>query len=167
MCRSTLLSRSLTPGRQRARREAVKERDVWLKREAARKLAAMQLRDAITAETTAVVRKLGGDAETGGQYLDPPQPLQLFGNKLRNIRLPKGSKAADMMPEEFCAEIERMYQSAMAAGHTPAVANAALESLRSALRPRDADEAPVPSPARARAVAPRPRRLSGCLPSGA
>ena len=70
--------------------------------EAARKLAAMQLRDAITAETTAVVRKLGGDAETGGQYLDPPQPLQLFGNKLRNIRLPKGSKAADMMPEEFC-----------------------------------------------------------------
>ena len=82
--------------------------------EAVRKLAAMQLRDAITAETTAGVRKLGGDAETGGQYLDPPQPLQLFGNKLRNIRLPKGSKAADMMPEEFCAEIERMYQSAMA-----------------------------------------------------
>ena len=99
-----------------------------------------------------MVRKLGGDAETGGQYLDPPQPLQLFGNKLRNIRLPKGSKAADMMPEEFCAEIERMYQDAVARGNTPAVANAALESLRSALRPRDADEAPVPSPAYARGV---------------
>ena len=97
--------------------------------EAASKLA-KQLRDTITAETTAVVRELGGDAETGGQYLCPPQPLQLFGNKLRNIRLPKDSKAADMMPEEFCAEIERMYQSAMAAGNTPAVANAALESLR-------------------------------------
>ena len=119
--------------------------------EAASKLA-KQLRDTITAETTAVVRELGGDAETGGQYLCPPQPLQLFGNKLRNIRLPKDSKAADMMPEEFCAEIERMYQDAVARGNTPAVANAALESLRSALRPRNADEAPVPSPAYARGV---------------
>ena len=132
--------------------------------EAARKLAAMQLRDAITAETTAVVRKLGGDAETGGQYLDPPQPLQLFGNKLRNIRLPKDSKAADMMPEEFCAEIERMYQDAVARGNTPAVANAALESLRSALRPRDADEAPVPSPARARAVSDEQTGMAALTP---
>ena len=112
--------------------------------EASAKASAAKMRKYITEVTTEVVRALGGDSVTGGQYLCPDKtPLTLFGQQLRAVRIPKGSPAADMQHEELWKHVEHLHGKLDAAGNLP---EAGLRILRKALTPK-AEKPPVPTPA--------------------
>ena len=81
--------------------------------DASSKKAAAVMRKHITDVTTEVVRSLGGDPVTGGQYLCPEKtPLRLFGHELRAVRLPKGCPAADMPLEQLVSSVEHIHANA-------------------------------------------------------
>ena len=112
--------------------------------EASAKASAAKMRKYITEVTTEVVRALGGDSVTGGQYLCPDKtPLTLFGQQLRAVRIPKGSPAADMQHEELWKNVEQLHGKLDTAGDLP---EAGLRILRKALTPK-AEKPPVPTPA--------------------
>ena len=86
--------------------------------EASSVAAAAKMRRYITEVTTEVVRALGGDSVTGGQYLCPDKtPLTLFGQQLRAVRIPKGSPAADMRHEELWGNVEHLHSKLDADGN--------------------------------------------------
>ena len=64
------------------------------------------LRKTITSLTTEVVRSLGGDEKTGGQFLHTEKTVLNVGTYKFSCRLPIGSKAANMSAEEFSTEVE-------------------------------------------------------------
>ena len=108
------------------------------------KKAAAAMRKHITDVTTEVVRSLGGDPVTGGQYLCPERtPLRLLGHELRAVRLPKGCPAADMPFEQLMSSVEQIHSKCDADGNLP---EAALRIMRKALTPC-AEKAPAPAPA--------------------
>ena len=123
--------------------------------DASSKKAAAVMRKHITDVTTEVVRSLGGDPVTGGQYLCPEKtPLRLFGHELRAVRLPKGCPAADMPLEQLVSSVESIHANAKcdADGNLP---EAALRILRKSLTPR-AEQAPAPAPIFGAAMPTRP-----------
>ena len=101
---------------------------------ASTKAAAAQMRKCITDVTTEVVRALGGDSVTGGQYLCTDKtPLTLFGHELRGVRLPTGCPAADMRHDELWGHVEHFHKFISDSGDLP---ESELRKLRRALTPR-------------------------------
>ena len=113
---------------------------------AAKRAAAAEIRRLITDTIVEVVDELGGNrGEEGSKHLcETKTPFEMFGHKLKPLRLPKRSPAADMPPSVLKANNEELHKALHADGATATDRAELLRKLRRALTPRRADKAPAP-----------------------
>ena len=105
--------------------------------------AAVSMRKCITDVITEVVHSLGGCSDNENNALcDDKVPYEVFGHKLKPLRLPKHCPAADMPPSELMVSVQDLHNDLRAAANAPG-REALLQKLRVALTPRRADKAPI------------------------
>ena len=116
---------------------------------AAKRAAAAEIRRLITDTIVEVVDELGGNrGEEGSKHLcETKTPFEMFGHKLKPLRLPKRSPAADMPPSVLKANNEELHKALHADGATATDRAELLRKLRRALTPRRANKAPTIAPA--------------------